>query len=117
MKRDIGEASDTISTSSGPSLAKARQAATSASLSKVPWSIHGALTYCLSPPVVRNTEEDGSYVSLIHASPRFTGHGPGRKLRRLWYDAREGARKRLAFARLVIAAHGVVRGGRETLNL
>ena len=78
---------------------------------------HGALTYCLSPPVVRNTEEDGSYVSLIHASPRFTGHGPGRKLRRLWYDAREGARKRLAFARLVIAAHGVVRGGRETLNL
>ena len=49
---------------------------------------HGALTYCLSPPVVRNTEEDGSYVSLIHASPRFTGHGRGRKLRRLWYDAR-----------------------------
>ena len=36
VKRAMGEASETISTSSGPSLANARQAATSASESNVP---------------------------------------------------------------------------------
>ena len=75
-------------------------------------------TFALRPPVVHHVaDQPGEYHSLIEEAPVIGSGGPLRKVRRIWYDTKEGARKRYAFSRLVIRSRGLVGGSREILNL
>ena len=78
---------------------------------------HGTLTYCLRPPVVVHLGDYAGYKSLVGSSQRISPRVSFRRLRRYRHDLRDGVGKRLAYSRLVIAAHGWRRGLREILNL
>lgn len=74
---------------------------------------HGLMTYCLRPPVVHSLGEEEGYPSLIGAAPIVGWTDPFWKVRRYLFNAKEGAEKRLAFARLVVGSRGAVGGCRE----
>ena len=71
---------------------------------------HGQATHCIRPAVVAHRQEGGGAPSLIRQAPVVEWSDPFRKVRRGWYYGKEGIRKRLAFASLVMRAHGPVRG-------
>ena len=81
---------------------------------------HGLAVYRLDPPVVHDARAGGGetgYPSLVGAAPVVERADPLRKVRRYLFDAKEGAGKRFAFARLVFRSRGPVGGCRELLGL
>ena len=71
---------------------------------------HRLTTYCLRPAVVLHRLRVDGTPSLIHEAPVVEWTDPLWRLRRGWFYGKEGVRKRVAFARTVIAAQGMVRG-------
>lgn len=67
---------------------------------------HGLTTYCLRPAVVLHQREFDGYVSLIGQAPVIQSSGQLWSVRRGWFHAKEGARKRVALANIVIRTHG-----------
>ena len=82
---------------------------------------HGLAVYRLDPPVVHDARAGGGgetgYPSLVGAATVVEQADPLRKVRRYLFDAKEGAGKRFAFARLVFRSRGPVGGCRELLGL
>lgn len=76
---------------------------------------HGLRTYWLRPPVVHHLTHDVG-ASLVHDSPVVDQPWLTRKPRRIWSDAKEGVRKRIAFSRLAIRHRGLIQGGRDVLD-
>ncbi len=76
----------------------------------------GLATYCLRPAVVRHLLADDGNDSIIQATPAVGPTDALYPLRRRWFFLREGVAKRAALTRLVLEAHGTVRGLRELLR-
>ena len=71
---------------------------------------HGLTTYSLRPAVVRQREEFKGSASLIRQAPITEWPDPLQGARRGWFYAKEGVRKRIAFAGIVCRAQGPLRG-------
>ena len=71
---------------------------------------HGLATYCLRPAVVHQRQEFEGDASLILQAPITEWSDPLWRARRSWFYAKEGIRKRVAFARLVLQSKGPLRG-------
>ena len=71
---------------------------------------HGLATYCLRPAVVRHLQVSEGNESLVGQAPIIEPSEPLWRVRRSWFQIKEGIRKRAALVRLGIRAHGPVRG-------
>lgn len=77
---------------------------------------HGLTTYCLRPAVVHHCQEDESNPSLIGKLPVTEWSDSLWKFRRAWFYAKEGARKRMVFTKLVVRSHGPIRGALQVVR-
>ena len=71
---------------------------------------HGLTTYCLRPPVVSHRRKEEGNASLIGAAPVTEWSDPAWRVRRTWFYAKEGVRKRIAFAGLAVRSQGLLKG-------
>ncbi len=77
---------------------------------------HGLKTLCLRPAVVFHPPVSEGNTSLVRQAPIIEWSDPLWRLRRGWFFAREGVRKRVAFARMAMAALGPAQGLFQTLR-
>ena len=71
---------------------------------------HGLTTYCLRPAVVHHPRESEGNASLVGQAPIIECSDPLWRVRRSWFQIKEGTRKRVALVRLGIRSRGPVKG-------